>query len=44
MGNTFEYYYYRPRNQHERESDIVDTVFGEVTKDTTTSDIGVEAT
>lgn len=29
---VLEEYYYRPRNKHERESDIVNTVIGEVTK------------
>ncbi|KAG1178129.1 hypothetical protein G6F70_008710 [Rhizopus microsporus] len=43
-SNTFEDYYYRPRNQHKRGSDIVNTVFGEVTKNITTSEVGVEAT
>ncbi|KAG1180686.1 hypothetical protein G6F71_000043 [Rhizopus microsporus] len=43
-SNTFEDYYYRPRDQHKRGSDIVNTVFGEVTKNITTSEVGVEAT
>ena len=43
-SNTFEDYYYRPRNQHKRGSDIVNTVFREVTKNITTSEVGVEAT
>ncbi|CEG82904.1 hypothetical protein RMATCC62417_16895 [Rhizopus microsporus] len=32
MSNMVEKYYYRPRNKHERGSDIVNTVFGEVTE------------
>ncbi|ORE02370.1 hypothetical protein BCV72DRAFT_338757 [Rhizopus microsporus var. microsporus] len=43
-SNTFEDYYYRPRNQHKLGSDIVNTVFGEVTKNITASEVGVEAT
>ncbi|CEG78937.1 hypothetical protein RMATCC62417_13469 [Rhizopus microsporus] len=43
-SNTFEDYYYRPKNQHKRGPDIVNTVFGEVVKNVTTSEVGVEAT
>ncbi|ORE02081.1 hypothetical protein BCV72DRAFT_281364 [Rhizopus microsporus var. microsporus] len=42
-NNTFEDYYYRPRNRHKRGSDIANIVFGEVTKNITTSEVRVEA-
>ncbi|CEG78933.1 hypothetical protein RMATCC62417_13465 [Rhizopus microsporus] len=43
-SNTFEDYYYRPRNQHKHGPDTANTVFGEVTKDIITSEVEVEAT
>ncbi|CEG74102.1 hypothetical protein RMATCC62417_09367 [Rhizopus microsporus] len=43
-NSTFEDYYYRPGDQHIRGATIVDTVFGNVTKKITTSEVGLEAT
>ncbi|CEG70420.1 hypothetical protein RMATCC62417_06324 [Rhizopus microsporus] len=43
-NSTFVDYHYRPRDQHTRGAMIVDTVFGNVTKKITTSEVGLEAT
>ncbi|KAG1044720.1 hypothetical protein G6F43_011417 [Rhizopus delemar] len=42
-SNTFEKYYYKPNDQHQRGASMVEAVFGDVTKKRTTSGVGVEA-
>jgi hypothetical protein len=43
-SNTFENYYYKPRDQHKRGQEMVNKPFGDITENRTTSEVGVEPT
>ncbi|KAG1369486.1 hypothetical protein G6F61_012288 [Rhizopus arrhizus] len=43
-SNTFEDYYYRPAEQHQRGQKLVQRIFGDYTEKKTKSRVGVEPT
>ena len=43
-SNTFENYYYKPHDQHKRGREMANKLFGDVTENRTTSEVGVEPT
>ncbi|ORE04686.1 hypothetical protein BCV72DRAFT_307080 [Rhizopus microsporus var. microsporus] len=43
-SSTFENYYYKPHDQHKRGREMANKLFGDVTKNRITSEVGMEPT